>query len=142
MLQKSRPDADRSSYLLNLPFILTYWYAMIVALTNAADTPQGNSNIDMDTEIKKAEEKLTAVNLNVEKLRSIQAKPDYEKTPQAVRDANAEKASWSVHWFLLHADPSPASIGRGRSFKSETYSRLVHQIKRSQINLALFQQYD
>lgn len=51
----------------------------------------GNPDIDLDVEIKKAEEKLAAVNLNADKLKKVQEKPDYEKTPVAVREANAEK---------------------------------------------------
>lgn len=58
---------------------------------------QGNSDIDIEAEIKKAEEKLAAVTLNADKLKTLQAKPEYEKTPQAVREGNAEK----VNTFLL-----------------------------------------
>ncbi|KAG8811350.1 hypothetical protein FRC18_003552 [Serendipita sp. 400] len=51
----------------------------------------GNSDIDLDAEIIKAEEKLAMANLNVEKLKKAEARPGYEKSPLAVREANAEK---------------------------------------------------
>ncbi|PVG02364.1 putative VAS1-valyl-tRNA synthetase [Serendipita vermifera] len=51
----------------------------------------GNPDINLDLEIQKAEEKLAAVTTNIEKLKAVQAKPDYEKTPESIRDANAEK---------------------------------------------------
>ncbi|KIM30663.1 hypothetical protein M408DRAFT_328197 [Serendipita vermifera MAFF 305830] len=51
----------------------------------------GNPDMNLDAEITKTEERLAAVTLDADKLRTAQAKPDYEKTPAAVRDANADK---------------------------------------------------
>lgn len=52
---------------------------------------QGNPDMNLDAEIAKTEERLAAVTLDADKLRAVQAKPEYEKTPEAVRDANADK---------------------------------------------------
>jgi hypothetical protein len=47
--------------------------------------------MNLDAEIAKTEERLAAVNLDADKLRATQAKPDCEKTPAAVKEANADK---------------------------------------------------
>jgi hypothetical protein len=55
------------------------------------ETSQGNPDMNLDAEIAKTEERLAAVSLDADKLRATQAKPDYEKTPAAVKEANADK---------------------------------------------------
>lgn len=72
---------------------------------SSSDVGQGNADIDIDAEIKRAEEKLTVLNLNADKLKAVQAKPDYEKTPVAVREANDEKVRLPIQLMGDVTDP-------------------------------------
>lgn len=50
--------------------------------------------VDLDSEIAKCDKKLGLATLNAEKLRKIEAQPDYETMiPEAVRASNSEKVS-------------------------------------------------
>jgi hypothetical protein len=52
---------------------------------------QGNPDMNLDAEIAKIAERLVVATLDADKLRTVRAKPDYEKTPAAVKEANADK---------------------------------------------------
>jgi hypothetical protein len=86
-------DADLLCLPLTRPYIWTSWYVFNLQgdLGSKLENLQGNPDMNLDAEIAKTEERLAAVNLDADKLRTTQAKPDYEKTPAAVKEANADK---------------------------------------------------
>ena len=64
------------------------------------DLVQGQ--VDLDSEILKAQKKLDLARMNLEKARKVEAQPDYEKTvPEDVRAANEEKVRVLLLWLLV-----------------------------------------
>ena len=60
--------------------------------------------IDLDAEIVKCDKKLDVARMNAEKLRKIEAQPEYETTvPENVRAANAEKVRFLFAFGLFEA---------------------------------------
>lgn len=56
--------------------------------------------VDLDSEIAKCDKKLSLATLNADKLRKIEAQPDYETViPETVRAANSDKVSNNTHIY-------------------------------------------
>ena len=85
--------------------------------------------MNLDAEIAKTEERLAGVNLDADKLRATQAKPDYEKTPAAVKEANADKVC-----------PSFITVWQGSQSHSfhEKLRRIEAEISNFQLTRDLF----